>query len=98
MSKGKHLRDTGIQKVSSSREIWLDQARELAIDIINRRGMVSINDVRNYLALPTGAHPNLWVAVLRGKVFEPIGYTQASHPLSHARAIRIYKLKEGEQK
>lgn len=92
--KGRALRDAGIARVSIGREDWIAKARSLAISIAKRSGQVTINDVRQFIDLPDDFHPNTWGAVLRGDTFQPVGYSQATHPSAHARVIRIYKLKE----
>lgn len=91
--KGRDLRDAGIARVSIGREDWIAKARRTAVSIAKRSGCVTINEVRKFIDLPDDFPPSTWGAVLRGDVFEPIGYTQATHAAAHARVIRVYKLK-----
>ncbi len=91
---GRDLRDAGIARVSIGREEWIAKARSTAVEIAQRAGQVTINDVRKFIELPDDYHPNTWGAVLRGDAFEPIGFCQATHPSAHARVVRVYKLKE----
>lgn len=90
---GRNLRDAGIAAVSIGREDWIAKARNLAVRIAKRSGTVTINDVRRSIDLPDDFHQNTWGTVLRGNIFEAIGYTTATHPSAHARIIRVYKLK-----
>ncbi len=91
---GRDLRDAGIARVSIGREEWIAKARSTAVEIAQRAGQVTINDVRKFIELPDDYHPSTWGAVLRGDAFEPIGFCQATHPSAHARVVRVYKLKE----
>lgn len=72
----------------------IDKCRALAVSIAKRDGCVSINEIREQMPLPPGVHPSVYGAVLRGKQFRAIGYTEALHPAAHARAVRVYTLRE----
>jgi hypothetical protein len=93
MKTGAQLRDRGIALVSAGNEDWLYMARSIAAEIATSSGTVTINDLRERVELPEELSPNLWGAVFRSGDFEPVGYTQATHPSAHARVVRIYKLK-----
>lgn len=90
---GQELRDTGIDQVAQGKEAWINHARSIAINVAEQFGSVTINDVREFISLPVDYHPNTWGAVLRGGVFQPVGFCQATHPSAHARTVRVYKLK-----
>lgn len=96
MKTGKELRDEGISRVSMGREEWISHARDTAVAVAKGSGKVTINDLRTLLDMPEGFSPNTWGAILRGDQFQPIGYTQATHPSAHARVVRVYTLKGGQ--
>jgi hypothetical protein len=73
---------------------FLDQARTFAAHRARLAGAVSINDVRACVPVPQDIHPNVLGAVFRTNQFQPIGWEQAVHRSAHARAVRVYKLKE----
>lgn len=91
---GQELRDAGISQVAYGREAWISKARNMAALIAQRSGTVNINDIRGVIDLPNDYHPSTWGAIFKSKEFEAVGYCQATHPLAHARVVRIYKLKE----
>lgn len=93
MSAGQALRDSGIARVSCGREDWIAYARAVAVEVAEANGQVTINDIRERIELPDGFPANVWGAVLKGDIFEPVGFCQATHPSAHARVVRIYKLK-----
>lgn len=72
----------------------LERCRAAAIMYARQHGFVSINEVREAVTLPPGTHPSLLGAVFRTRQFRAIGYTEALHPAAHARAVRVYTLKE----
>lgn len=72
----------------------LERCRAAAIVYARQHGFVSINEVREAVTLPPGTHPSLLGAVFRTRQFRAIGYTEAHHPAAHARAVRVYTLKE----
>ncbi len=85
-------RDKALRHFEDSQPSFLAQARSLAITIAQQDGRVTIDDVRARLPLPEGIHPNVFGAVFKGKLFEPIGYVPSQRKAAHARAIRVYRL------
>jgi hypothetical protein len=94
MISGKALRDAQLALFECRHVDFLDQCRQIATDIAKANGQVSINDVRAAIQLPAELHPSVLGAVFRSKKFTAIGYTEAAHKAAHARAVRVYKLKE----
>lgn len=85
-------RDRALAMLEQKRQRWINEAREVAKTIGKANGEVTINDLREVMKLPKGYHVNTWGAVLRGKNFKPVGYTNATHLASHARTVRVYKV------
>lgn len=93
-SAGRSLRDTQLALFQARDTAFLETCRAVAVEVIKRKGSVSINDIRARLMLPPGTHPSVLGAVFRDKRFKVIGIVEASHPEAHARMIRVYTLKE----
>jgi hypothetical protein len=91
---GRTIRDAQLAMFSVTHGEVIDKCRALAVAIAKRDGCVSINEIREQMPLPPGVHPSVYGAVLRGKQFRAIGYTEALHPAAHARAVRVYTLRE----
>jgi len=94
IQKGRDLRDNQLALFAVRDAEFLRRCRELAVLLAKQDGQVSINEVRSYLVPPDGVSPSVFGAVFRDRRFKPVGYTQATHPEAHARAIRVYALKE----
>ena len=88
----KQERDRVLAMLEQKRKRWINEARAVAKKIGKANGEVTINDLRKVVSLPAGYHVSTWGAVLRGKQFKPIGYTNATHLASHARTVRVYKI------
>lgn len=91
------LTTTGLQMKQAQLDIFeqrdgefLERCRSVARQVCKERGQVSINDVRASVTVPSGLHPSVLGAVFRGKDFQVIGFTEATHPQAHARVVRIY--------
>jgi hypothetical protein len=96
LAKGRALRDAQLALFSARDAAFLQRCRALAVVVAKQEGEVSINDIRGMLEPPAGVSPNVYGAVFKDSRFQAVGYTQAVHPEAHARAVRTYKLKEGE--
>jgi hypothetical protein len=94
MTVGQTIRDSQLNLFEKRDADFLARARALAVQICQAQGSVSINDIRQNLALPAEMHPSVLGAVFKGKQFKAVGFTEANHPQAHARIIRIYNLKE----
>jgi hypothetical protein len=94
MTVGQTIRDAQLNLFEQRDVTFLARARALAVQICQTQGSVSINDIRQNLALPAEMHPSVLGAVFKGKQFKAVGFTEATHPQAHARIIRIYQLKE----
>lgn len=95
IAEGRRQRDSQLAMFEASQTDFLSRCRAIAVDIANKRGMVSINDIRAKVDVPPGVHPSVLGSVFRDKRFYVAGYTQATHPAAHARIIRLYGLKGG---
>ena len=87
----KAARDAGVSKISENNASWVERARTAAIDICQRRGEVTSDDLRKIV--PSPAHPNAWGAVFRSAVFAWTGrYVQSQAVSRHAGMQRVWKL------
>lgn len=91
---GRAIRDTQIALFEVRESDFLQQCRTLAVEIARRTGRVSINEIRAQVDCPTGVHPSVFGAVFRDRRFVAVDYTEATHPEAHARAVRVYALRE----
>jgi hypothetical protein len=90
-------RDQALDWHEVSKQAYLKNARWGAMKIAQKKGVVSVNEVRIRHPLPEDMHPSVMGAVFRDPQFEHTGtYTRATHPASHARLIGIYKLRKNK--
>lgn len=89
---GQSIRDNQLALFEARDSEFLCRCRTLAVAICEKQGSVSINDIRSHISIPDGMHPSVLGAVFRGKQFQTVGFTEASHPQAHARIIRTYQL------
>lgn len=95
-SVGRAIRDNQLDLFELRDREFLERCRSLAVQICRQKGTVSINDIRELVSAPPGVSPAVFGAVFKGKQWEVVGITQATHPQAHARLIRIYTIKKGE--
>lgn len=93
---GQKIRDRQLDFFEVRDEEFLAHCRSVAVAIAQQQGSVSINDVRERVAIPYGKHPSVFGAVFKGKQFTPIGFTEATHPAAHARVVRVYTIANKE--
>lgn len=93
---GRALRDSQLALFQLRDAEFLETCRALAIEVIKRKGTVSINDIRERLTIPAGTNPSVMGAIFRTKQFKVVWFTEANHPQAHARTVRVYALKGGE--
>lgn len=96
-SVGRALRDSQLDLFELRDAEFLERCRALAVDIARRKGTVSINDIRELVSAPPGVSPSVFGAVFKGRQWQVVGVTQATHPEAHARLIRTYAIKKGEE-
>jgi hypothetical protein len=89
---GKKIRDAQLDFFELRDQEFLNMCRVIAVAHAQQFGTVSINDVRQRIAVPKGTHPSVLGAVFKGKRFKAVGYTEATHPSAHARVVRVYQL------
>lgn len=94
---GRKLRDSQLDFFEVRDEEFLAHCRSVAVAHAQQHGSVSINDVRERVAIPIGMHPSVLGAVFKGKRFQAIGYTEATHAAAHARVVRVYQLAEAKE-
>lgn len=93
---GKKIRDRQLDFFEVRDEEFIAHCRNVAMAIADEHGSVSINDVRERVAIPHGKHPSVFGAVFKSKQFKPIGFTEATHPAAHARVVRVYTIANKE--
>lgn len=93
----KYQKVAGKAQAAANNTDLLDSARALAIAHAAIYGEVSIDDVREALAvrkieLPAGTGKRNFLGSVFDKRFERVGYKQSTHAESHGRVISIWKL------
>lgn len=96
LSVGRALRDSQLALFEIRQAEFLESCRALAIEVCKRKGTVSINDIRERIAVPPGVHPSVLGSVFKRGLFSVVGFTEATHPQAHARIVRVYALKGGK--
>jgi hypothetical protein len=94
---GRKLRDSQLDFFEVRDEEFLAQCRAVAVACAQQNGTVSINDVRERVSIPIGMSPSVLGAVFKGKRFESVGFTEATHAAAHARVVRVYKLADNKE-
>lgn len=92
MTTGRDLRELQLGLFEMRDSDFLTFCREVAVEIAKAAGCVSINEVRERVAVPAHVHPSVLGAVFRDRRFKAVGYTEATHSAAHARVIRTYTL------
>jgi len=94
LPQGEAAKERGLDLVSSNNWEFIETMRDISFTVAYERGQVTIDDLRES-ALRLGIapqSPNAWGAVLRGKTWKCVGYTQSRLPSNHARTIKIWAL------
>lgn len=94
---GKKIRDSQLDFFEVRDADFLAHCRDIAVAFAQQTGSVSINDVRQRVAIPLGMHPSVFGAVFKGKQFKAVGFTEATHASAHARVVRVYQLAEAKE-
>ena len=94
---GRVIRDAQLDFFQIRDAEFLSHCRTLAVEICQRQGTVSINDIRAQVSLPPEMHPSVLGAVFKDKRFQACGYTEAKHAQAHARVVRVYQLTNKEK-
>ena len=94
---GAAIRDAQLNLFQARDAVFLARCRLLAAEVCRKQGTVSINDIRARVKIPANMNPSVLGAVFKGKKFKAIGFTEASHPQAHARAVRVYKLTNNKE-
>lgn len=89
---GQIIKEAQLALFESRDKEFLAECRAVAVQICQEFGTVSINDIRQRVAIPAEMHPSVLGAVFRNKQFEACGFTEATHAQAHARVVRVYKL------
>lgn len=89
---GRDMRDRQLDIFEQRDHQFLERCRALAVMLCKQNGKVSINDIRQFIEVPSGVHPSVLGAVFRTKQFTAVGFTEAVHPQAHARVVRVYSL------
>jgi len=98
LDEGRRLRDEGKEMAGGAPEAAkaLAQARTLARSFCElTESPVSANHIHQWLPGMSKRFPNAMGSIFKGKDWEPVGWTQATHKEAHARSIRTYRYKGG---
>jgi hypothetical protein len=82
----------GIEKASAAKPSLLMLARAHAVDLAQRYGVVSIDDVRQ--AMGTGVSWGNWAGAIFRTNFRSVGTTRCVHKGGHRRMVQLWALKE----
>jgi hypothetical protein len=94
----REARDGGLEKAAEKRRELLDLAREIALDVVRREGVVSADEVQAELI--RRGHTPAELGNAAGSIFaedhwEFTGRWRESQRVSnHARSIRVWRLKD----
>jgi hypothetical protein len=86
------LRDSQLALFEQRDTEFLSHCRTIAVEVAQKVGTVSINDIRAQVRLPAHVHPSVLGSVFKSKRFQAVGFTEAAHKAAHARVVRVYKL------
>jgi len=89
---GRSLRDSQLALFEQRDTEFLSHCRTIAVEVAQKVGTVSINDIRAQVLLPAHVHPSVLGSVFKSKRFQAVGFTEAAHKAAHARVVRVYKL------
>jgi hypothetical protein len=95
-AESKQLRDTGIQNASNGRAEILTKVKAIARHMAYIRGKITADDVRKEYEYRGGNWSDLGNAagsIFKGKQWECCGFENSKVTTSHARALRIWRLK-----
>jgi hypothetical protein len=91
-STGRDIKQRQLDIFEQRDHQFLERCRALAVMLCKQNGQVSINDIRQFIEVPSGVHPSVLGAVFRTKQVTTVGFTEAVHPQAHARVVRVYSL------
>ena len=86
----------GLDAVERHNRSWVEHMRKVAREICERRGYVTIDDLRSYADehdMPPH-HQNAWGAVFRGAEWVANGYTKSKLSSNHARRVCVWYYKK----
>ncbi|MEY4338080.1 MAG: hypothetical protein RL680_975 [Actinomycetota bacterium] len=89
---GRSLRDSQLALFEQRDTEFLSHCRTIAVEVAQKVGTVSINDIRAQVLLPAHVHPSVLGSVFKSKRFQAVGFIEAAHKAAHARVVRVYKL------
>jgi len=87
---GRELRDQAIERVAINKESYVQAARKVMHEILDRAGRVTSDDVRDLLPVPDGMDPRVLGAVFARCGLRRIGWKETRYPQAHARPIAIW--------
>lgn len=97
--KGRKARDRGMESAAEKRRFLLDLARRIAVAFAYNNGEVTADDVQREL-IRRGFNPrdigNAAGSIFKTKEWEFTGrWLESARVSNHARAIRVWRLKNG---
>jgi hypothetical protein len=84
-------KESALSHFEKTRKEFLEECREVARKVCERKGYASIDDVREMVKTPKGVSPKIYGAVFNTKEWQPIGYTRTQRSSSHGRIVGVYE-------
>lgn len=81
----------------TNRAEFLKYARWMAKQLAEKRGVITIDDVREVVSLPEGIDGRAFGAVFNTPEWETVGFTRSKNKLNHGRPISQFRLKRKGQ-
>jgi hypothetical protein len=75
----------------TTREDYLAEARLAAESLANRKGVITVNDVREVCPPPANIDPRVMGAIFMSKSWQKVGYMSSSR--AHMRPIAMFERK-----
>ena len=78
----------------SERELWLEKARDAAVQLLNERPIITIEDVLKVCSRPDYVHPNTTGRVFNDKkIFRAVGWRPSARTEMNGRQVRTWMLR-----
>jgi hypothetical protein len=82
-----------LPRFEEHRADWLERARGVAVELCQRFGEITIDNVRAECPPPENADPRVMGAVMRPPVFEIVRYQKSVRSTCHKRPVAVFRLR-----
>lgn len=96
INAGRQARDEGMGRAAERKQSLLDHARKVAKMLAKQKGIISADDVSEYMeaeGISPNALGNASGSLFKGGTFVHVGYTQARRVQSHGRTLKTWRLR-----